>query len=345
MGPIKDELGLEQGGPSSSEYYKLYSNENLENAQKSGQGICIPNSGIISAVGLADDTILAANKLSKLSNILFLTTNYCEKYGVTLSHEKTKLLKITNKELTNLEVYNPINIDGHPIDFSTEAEHVGVIRSSERGNLPHLMRRISSHRKALGATLSSGTAQKSRANPVVGLRLERVYGSPVLFSGVSVLFLSGSEISLLDRHLKSTYQNIQKLLPDTPRAVVHFLSGSLPGEAMIHLRMLGIFGMVARLTADPLRTHARNVLTTAKSSSKSWFIQIQNISLKYDLPHPLKILETQPGKEAYSKLITAKIMSYWENRLRGEAALLSSLVYFKPEFTSLKKPHPIWLTA
>ena len=201
MGPIKDELGLEQGGPSSSEYYKLYSNENLENAQKSGQGICIPNSGIISAVGLADDTILAANKLSKLSNILFLTTNYCEKYGVTLSHEKTKLLKITNKELTNLEVYNPINIDGHPIDFSTEAEHVGVIRSSERGNLPHLMRRISSHRKALGATLSSGTAQKSRANPVVGLRLERVYGSPVLFSGVSVLFLSGSEISLLDKHL------------------------------------------------------------------------------------------------------------------------------------------------
>ena len=103
----------------------------------------------------------------------------------------------------------------------------------ERGNLPHLLRRISSHRKALGATLSSGTAQKSRANPVVGLRLERVYGSPVLFSGVAVLFLSGSEISLLDKHLKSTYQNIQKLLPDTPRSVVHFLSGSLPGEAII----------------------------------------------------------------------------------------------------------------
>ena len=244
-----------------------------------------------------------------------------------------------------MEIFNPISIDGHTIDFSKEAEHVGIVRSAEKGNLPHILKRISSHRKALGATLSSGTAQKSRANPVVGIRLEKVYGSPVLLSGISVLFLSSSEISLLDKHLKSTYQNIQKLLPDTPRSVVHFLSGSLPGEATIHLRMLGIFGMVARLTADPLRIHARNVLISAKSSSKSWFLQIRDICLKYNLPHPLVILETQPDKEAFKKLISAKIISYWENRLRGEAALLSSLSNFKPEFMSLIKPHPIWLTA
>ena len=152
---------------------------------------------------------------------------------------------------------------------------------------------------------------------------------------------------ILARFLRSrkVYEAFLVCLPDTPRSIVHFLSGSLPGEAIIHLRMLGIFGMVARLTADPLRIHARNVLTTAKSSSKSWFIQIRNICLKYDLPHPLIILDTQPGKKAYSKLITAKVISYWENRLRGEAALLSSLVNFKPEYMSLKKPHPIWLTA
>ena len=39
MGPIKDELGLEQGGANSSDYYKLYSNENLDTAQESRQGI------------------------------------------------------------------------------------------------------------------------------------------------------------------------------------------------------------------------------------------------------------------------------------------------------------------
>ena len=349
MGPIKDELGLEQGGSNSSEYYKLYSNENLISAQKSHQGInlgnFLGNPIVISAVGLADDSVLVANKLSKLANILFLTKNYCRKYGVTLSHEKTKLLRITRKEPTELETYNPIAIDNHTIDFSEEAEHVGVIRSSEKGNLPHLMNRINAHRKALAATLSSGIAQKSRANPAVGIRLQKVYGTPVLLSGVASLFLLGSEVSLIDKHLKITYQSIQKLLPSTPSCVTHFLAGCLPGEANIHLRMLGIFGMVTRLTHDPLRTHARNVLVTVKSSSKSWFHQIRDICLKYGLPHPITIIDTQPTKKAFEKLAVSKVISYWEKRLRGEAALLPSLTYFKPEFMSLKTPHPIWSTT
>ena len=35
MGPIRDELGLEQGGPNSSELYKIYNNEQLTTAQES----------------------------------------------------------------------------------------------------------------------------------------------------------------------------------------------------------------------------------------------------------------------------------------------------------------------
>ena len=90
-------------------------------AQKSHQGVnlgnFLGNPIVISAVGLADDSVLVANKLSKLANILFLTKNYCRKYGVTLSHEKTKLLRISVKEHTELDACNPISIDNHTIDF------------------------------------------------------------------------------------------------------------------------------------------------------------------------------------------------------------------------------------
>ena len=60
-------------------------------------------------------------------------------YGVNISHEKTKLLQITKREHTELEVYNPINIDGHQIVFSEVSEHVGVIWSFVMGNLPHII--------------------------------------------------------------------------------------------------------------------------------------------------------------------------------------------------------------
>ena len=300
---------------------------------------------MISAVVLADDTVVAANKLTKLANILFLTKTYCSKYGVTISHEKTKLIRISNKETSDFEAFNPISIDNHTIDFSKEAEHVGVIRSSDKGNLPHLMNRISAHRKALAATLSSGVAQKSQANPAVGIRLQKVSGSPVLLSGVASLYLSGSEVSLIDKHLKITYQNIQKLLPNTPSCVIHFLSGCLPGEAVIHLRMLGLFGMVARLSGDPLNVHARNALVSAKTTSKSWFCQLRDVCLLYNLPHPISILDCPPSKDDYKKQIIAHVTSYWETKLRSEATLLPSLCYFKPEFMSLKTPHLLWKTA
>ena len=170
MGPIVDELGLEQGGPNSSDWYKIYSNNHLKTAQDSQQGISIggfPESQVISAIGLADDTCLVANKLSNLFNILSLTNIYCEKYGVALSSSKTKLIRIVpNGKSINLETFNPININGQKIPFSSEAEHVGMIRSTT-GNLPHIMNRLTAHRKALMATLSSGVAQKSRVNPVV----------------------------------------------------------------------------------------------------------------------------------------------------------------------------------
>ena len=38
-------------------------------------------------------------------------------------------------------------------------------------------------------------------------------------------------------------------------------------------------------------------------------------------------------------------MFYWEQSLRVEAVPLTSLIYFKPAFLSLKKPHPLWTTA
>ena len=122
LGPIKDEQGLEQGGANSSDYYKIYSNENLSTAQNSEQGVKLSNFQVISAIGLADDTVLTANKLSNLANILYLTKSYCDKYGVTLCADKTKLLKISRSDPNYLETFNPIIIDGQLIE--SESIHI-----------------------------------------------------------------------------------------------------------------------------------------------------------------------------------------------------------------------------
>ena len=103
--------------------------------------------------------------------------------------------------------------------------------------------------------------------------------------------------------------------------------------------------MVARLRGDVLNIRARNMLISEKPKSKSWFCQICDICLTYNLPHPLKMLEFPPSKDDLKKLTTARVLSYWETKLRGEASMLPSLQNFKPEFMSLKTPHLIWRTV
>ena len=269
--------------------------------------------------------------------------NYCQQYHVDLCADKTKLLMI-NKASRTIIHYNPITLNGQQIPFAKQAEHVGVIRSPD-GNLPHLLGRILAHKKAKGAILSSGIARRHRGNQAAAVRLETIYGVPVLLSGVSSLVLSSWEINIIDHHYRETLNNLLKLYPGTPHAFIFFMSGSLPGKALLHQRQLSLFSMICHLPDDPLHARAKYVLTCLSSAKKSWFSQVRDICLFYGLPHPLDLLNSPLSKESFKKLSKSLILDYWETKFRGDASGLDSLLYFKPEYHSLSKPHPLLWTA
>ena len=75
MGPIHDTLGVEQGGVNSDKIYKLCNNVQLSTAQQSRLGVDL-GSVVVSAIGLADDTALVSDSLSKLAGLLHLTMEY-----------------------------------------------------------------------------------------------------------------------------------------------------------------------------------------------------------------------------------------------------------------------------
>ena len=141
----------------------------------------------------------------------------------------------------------------------------------------------------------------------------------------------------------TTLQNIQKLKASSPSALVHFVAGSLPLTAILHIRQISLLGMISRLPQDPLHRLARKALLT--SPSLSWFTSVRDLMQLYQLPHPLTILDYPPTKDIFKKLVKAKILDYWEKKLRAEAALLPSLNYFNPHFMSLSRPHKLWTTA
>ena len=348
MGPIHDKLGVEQGGVLSDRLYKLANNEQLSVAQQSQLGVRM-GSVVVSSIGQADDTCLVSDCIFNLQLLLNLAVEYCTKYHVELVPEKTKLLCFTPAGLESTSYYwklvSPVSLGNEKLKFCSEAEHVGIIRSPD-GNLPNVMSRMSAHTRAIRAVLPAGLARGHRGNPAAALRLEHLHGAPVLLSGLAALVISKAEIAILNHHYKLKLECLQRLHKLTPKPVVFFLGGSLPFEALLHLHQLSLIGMIGRLgPSNILHHHGCSVLLTAKPSSHSWFLQVRDICSLYSLPDPLTILTDPLSKESHKKLMKSKVRDYWETIFRAEAAKLLSLVYFKPHFYSLTRPHPIWSSA
>ena len=275
MGPICDTWGLEQGGKNSSDFYKVYNNIQLDVAQDSELGVDLGGSDhvVVSAIGQADDVVLVSNDIFALQNLLQLSLQYCKEHHVSLRADKTKLQVYSNKASFAPAYYakaiSPIIIDGHPVKFDEVVEHVGLLRSTS-GNMAHILNRFTAHKRSLEAVLPVG----HRGNPAASIHVHQLYAAPVLFSCIPSLALNKSEIEMIDHYLKVSLQNLQKLMNKTPACVVAFLGGSLPGTALLHLKQLTTFGMVARMPGSVLHTHGNNVLVSAMSSASSWFLQI-----------------------------------------------------------------------
>ena len=214
------------------------------------------------------------------------------------------------------------------------------------GNGPAILDRITAHRKALSAILFSGLAKGHRSNPMVGMRVERIFATPVLLSGIAALVLTKKDINMIDHHYQETLRQPLRLHHKTPRCCIYFLAGSLPGAALVHIRQLNLFSMICRLDKrNILYQHASNWFSSAVYFKGSWFHQIREWCLLYGLPHPSLLFAQPPAKNIFKTTVKKHVISYWEKMLRNEASKLKSLIMFKPEYMSLLTPHLIWRTA
>ena len=153
--------------------------------------------------------------------------------------------------------------------------------------MPHVLERVSAYGRAMAALLHTGAARHHNGNPSDTLRLEKLYGTPVLLSGVASFVLSKKEMCILYQQHKLMLCRLQKMNINTPDCVIFFTAGQLPISAIIHLRQFGPLGMIAHLAASsPLHQTGINILLSAKKE-KSWFQQVCELFWQYDIPEHL----------------------------------------------------------
>ena len=206
--------------------------------------------------------------------------------------------------------------------------------------------RITAQKRALGSVLSILISKNHLGNPEAGLRILKTYGNSVLFSGIGSLVLTGKELSIIDKHQNDKVRQIQKFIKGTPKTFSLLIGGSLPSRAIFHLRQLSLYNMICHLPEqDPLKRHARFILSDLDRFKKSWFYQISDLCKQYCLPSCLSLLNVPLKKDLFKRMAKEKVIDYWQHILRKEAESLPSLRYFNPYFCTLSRPSKAYRMA
>ena len=187
MGPIHDQRGVEQGGVYSGDQFQLANNEELIATNMAGLGL---NMGEVSvgSIGVADDVALISPSPHALQSLLNISQSLTSSRCMVNVPEKTKLLLYQPKGDQSAEYWldvQPITMDGVALPLSSQAEHVGVLRSPGGSNLASITARMAGHTKSLYSVISCGMARSHRGNPAASLRVEACYSAPKLFSGLA----------------------------------------------------------------------------------------------------------------------------------------------------------------
>ena len=103
--------------------------------------------------------------------------------------------------------------------------------------------------------------------------------------------------------------------------------------------------MLARLGENSILCKLGKQILLSNGKGKSWFLNIRLVSLQYGLPDPLLVLQSPPTKQLWKSQCRSMVISWCVTKLRGEASLLSSLLYFQSSYMSLKSPPSLWSTA
>ena len=219
--------------------------------------------------------------------------------------------------------------------------HVGICRSSDTGKSA-VAENVKKARRTMYSLMSAGLHGENGLDPETSLHLYQIYVLPVLLYGMEVVYLRPKHMEVLEKFNKHNLKHIISLPVTTADPAVYILSGSLPIEAMIHQRVLNLFGNTSRLPDSTVeRQLSVRQLAVKTLDSNSWFIAVRKLCIMYGLPDCVEILDNPPTKASWKTTVHRAICGYWAESLLSVTPLYPSLKWMASIAAEWPNRHPL----
>ena len=123
---------------------------------------------------------------------------------------------------------------------------------------------------------------------------------------------------------------------------LHCIYSPVYFEAVLHKRVLTLFRNICCLSQTSTEHQLADRQLSAKSyGSRSWFIAVKEIFIKYNLQDPKRFLEDPPSKHKWKCIVNTQVNAYWEERIKAIAVLYSSLTFLNVNSFKSGTRHPL----
>ncbi len=166
----------------------------------------------------------------------------------------------------------------------------------------------------------------------------QTYVTPRLIYGLDSIVLNKKDSACLETYYRQLLRQIQGLPDTVGNAAVYLLLDTIPLEAQLHTRILGLFGSIMTLKDDhPLRKLALRQMALKDGKSHSWFNYIVSTATTYDIDIQNAVVHPWP-KKAWNRYIKESIKQHWINQQTEQAGRMTSLTWFMV----IEKLPPLW---
>ena len=125
----------------------------------------------------------------------------------------------------------------------------------------------------------------------VSMQLWKIYVLPAIIHNLEALILDNAEIKILQSYQTTFLQQVQHLPSSTANPALYLLSGEIPIEAHIHIRMLTfLVRLLERNMIEKEIILRQLAIKTLKDNSL--VIQVRKLLIKYELPSIFNIVLT-----------------------------------------------------
>ncbi|KAK3097352.1 hypothetical protein FSP39_008944 [Pinctada imbricata] len=332
--------GVRQGGILSTGLYKVYINDLLLSLEKSRIGATI-ESTYVGCPTVADDLSLASNYEIDTQHMLDISYKYANRERYIIHPEKSVLMRRFIPKGYQ-ETMSDWKLGDTEISISTNATHVGILRSSEDELGKSVDERISCARITLYSMTYTGLHGSNGLTPAVCSKIYQTYVLPRLLYGMEITVPLRKHIEKLESFHISTLRIIQSLPKRTSRSICYLLLGIRPIEAEIHIRQLTFFGSIVRSGNSTLLNLTRRQLALKTCKSRSWFVHVEGLVERYGLPSLDTILDNTPTKTEWKKIVYNDIEKYWRAELVRDCMDKSTLSSCNLDSLQFGTLHPLW---